>query len=314
MAGGSLLNSDLTSVNEMIAAVWRTKFAEANNNLPWQLLTTDLGQSKAPTRALDWMGEAPEMVAMGGTTQFKGLRRYDHTMTHTEYSIGLKFRISDLATDQLDQIPPRIQAAARKVAGHPGRLVFSTLESNPTAYDGAAFFANTHAFGDAANADNLAAGTGATATAIETDIATIRATMQRFEDDTGEPMYLAPDTFVIPPELSVQFAKALGGVREVGGVDNTVGVVPPTQGNVWKAGGYTVIEYPFSDTNNWYAFHTAGEVKPLVYSWITQPRPLNTPSLNDDSAKNHGYLEYVFYGEYGVSVTLPQYGISVVNS
>lgn len=314
MAGGSLLDSDLTSVNQMVSALWRTKFAEAQNNLPYQNITTDLGVSKAATRALDWLGEAPDMVAMGGTTQFKGLRRYDHTMTHTEYSIGLKFRISDLATDQLDQIPARIAGAARKAAGHPGRLVFTTLEANPTGYDGAAYFANTHAFGGAANIDNLLAGTGTTSTAIETDIATARATMQRFQDDTGDEMQLSMDTLVIPPELSLAFAKVLGVVREPGGVDNTVGVVPPGQGNVWKAGGYTVIEYPFTDTNNWYGFHTGGEVKPFLLSWITKPGPLNTPSLNDDSAKMHAYLEYVFYGEYGVSVSLPQYGVSVVNS
>lgn len=313
MAGGSFLDSDLTAVNQMVKALWLQNFNTAQNNLPYQLLTTDLGQSKAKTRALDWLGEVPEIQEMTGTIQTGGIRRYDHTMTHTEYGLRLKVRISDLATDQLSQLPARIAGLARKAAGHPGRLAFAQIEANPTAYDGAAYFANTHTFGAAANCDNLAGGTGVTSTAIETDLATVRATMMRYEDDQGFEMELAPDTLVIPPELSIAFAKVLGVVREAGGVDNTVGATPPGQGNVWKAGGYTVVERPMTDTNNWYAFHTGGEVKPFLYSWVTQPRVMNTPSFNDASATNHAYLEYVVYGEYAVGVSLPQYGISVVN-
>lgn len=313
MAGGSFLDSDLTAVNQMVKALWMQNFNTAQDNLPYQLLTTDLGQSKAKVRALDWLGEVPQMATMGGTIQTGGIRRYDHTLTHEEYGMRLKVRISDLATDQLNQLPSRIAGLARKAASHPGQLAFAQIESNPTGYDGAAYFANTHTFGSAANADNLAGGTGVTSAAIETDIATIRSTMMRFQDDTGQAMEIAPDTFVIPPELSLAFAKVLGVVREAGSFDNTVGVTPPGQGNVWKAGGYTVIERTLSDVNNWYAFHTAGEVKPFLYSWVTAPRVMNTPSFNDATATNHAYLEYVVYGEYAVGVSLPQYGICVVN-
>ena len=66
MAGGSFLDSDLTAVNQMVKALWMTNFSTAQNNLPYQLLTTDLGQSKAKTRALDWLGEVPEMAEMAG--------------------------------------------------------------------------------------------------------------------------------------------------------------------------------------------------------------------------------------------------------
>lgn len=313
MAGGSFLASDLTAVNTTVAALWREAFNNAQNDLPYQILTTDLGVSSAATRGLDWLGEAPDMVAFEGATRFDGINRYDYSMTHTEYRIGLKVSLADLETDQLGQLPLRVQAAARKAAGHPGRLAFAQLETNPTAFDGAAYFANTHTFGNAANCDNLAGGTGVTSAAVETDLATIRATMMRFQDDTGQAMGLVPDTLVIPPELSIVFSKVLGTVRE-GVTSDTMGVTPPGQGIVWKAGGYTVIERPFTDTNNWYAFHTGGTVKPLLWSWIAKPAPLNTPSVNDASAVHHGFLEYVFRGHYGVGVSLPQYGISVVNS
>lgn len=315
MAGESFTDSGLTAITTMVTALFTKDFTTAQRSLPWAQLTTDLGKSTAKNRSLDFLGDVPRMTDMGrDATTYFGVQRFNHTLVHTEYSAGLSIRMSDLATDQMSQYPGKIAGLAREAAGHPGQLLFAQLEANPTGYDTAAYFANTHAFGAASNIDNLAAGTGVTSAAIETDIATNRATMMRYQTNTGTPMGGIPDLLVIPPELSLVFAKTLGVVRSPGGVDNTVGVVDPSQGRVWSAGGYTVIEWEgLSDTNNWYMFNTKGEVKPFVYSWITQPRVLNTPSFNDDSAKNHGVLEYVVYGEYGVSVSLPQYGISVVN-
>lgn len=315
MAGASFTNSSLAGLNQMISVLFKDSFGKAQENLPYQLVTTDLGKSNAQTRGLDWLGTAPAMTAVGSdSTTYSAIKRYSHSLTHTEYRAALRVRISDLETDNQGQIPPRIANMARKAAAHPGQLAFDQLEANPTGYDSAAYFANTHAFGEAANIDNLAGGTGTTTAAIETDIATNRNTMMRFQDDTGNAMELVPDTIVIPPQLSSVFAKVLGGFRDAGGTDSQLGVVDPSQGNVWKAGGYTVIELArLTDANNWYLFHTKGEIKPFVYSWITQPRVLNSPSFNDDSAKNHGVLEYVVYGEYAVQVTLPHYGICVVN-
>lgn len=315
MAGESFTDSGLAAVNTMVSALFTKGFATEQRNLPWGLLATDLGKSTAKNRSLDFLGDVPRMTEMGrDSTQQFGVARFNHTMTHTEYSAMLAVRMSDLATDQMSQYPGKIAELAKEAAGHPGQLLFAQLEANPTGYDTAAYFANTHAFGAASNIDNLAAGTGVTSAAIETDIAVNRATMMRYQTNTGVAMGGIPDLLVIPPELSIVFAKTLGTVRTPGGVDNTVGVVDPSQGRVWKAGGYTVFEWEgLSDTNNWYMFNTRGEIKPFLYSWIVQPRVLNTPSFNDDSAKNHAVLEYVVYGEYGVQVSLPQLGIAVVN-
>ena len=315
MAGSGFLASTIDAVNNSVRAAWPAAFNEAQNNLPWRDVTTDLGKSSTKIQTIDWIGETPDMEEVTReSTHSGGMGRFSYSITAKEYAVKLPVRILDLETDAINQIKPRIDGAMRKMAGHPGRLAFDQLEANPTAYDAAAFFANTHAFGAAANADNLAAGSGVTAADIEADLATVRATMMRYEDDRGEPMELSPNVLVIPPELSLVFQKVLGPVRTAGGDTLQVGAVPTSFGNKWSAGTYTVYELArLTDTNNWYALHTGGELKPFVFSWVTMPYLMNTPSGNDDSAKNRGVLEYVWRGVYNVGVSLPQYAVSVVN-
>jgi len=311
---GSITDSGLTGVNQTVAALFKQGFNRAAAEQPWQLLVGDVGQSAAATKAYDWfggIGEVHERTREG--QHFSGVRRSNFTVSHKEYGLGMILRIRDLNVDQLGQIPALVSAASRKMATHPGRLAFAALEASPLASDGAALFANTHTLGAAANWDNLTGGTGVTTTAIETDIATAQALMFNAQDDTGTALELEMDTIVIPPALAFVFSKVLGPLRDSGGTDSQLGNVPKIQ-RVFQAGGFTVIvSAALTDANNWYGFHTQGEVKPFIYSWIVQPKTLNTPSMNDDSAKHRGELEYVFYGDYAVVPTLPQYSVSVVN-
>lgn len=312
---GSFTASTIDALNNVVKAIWQSTFNPAANNQQWRDLVTDLGKSSALTETLTWMGELPDMEdATRDTTHFGGVARYSYAVTKKEWKAGLRVRLMDLETDSTNSIKTRVEGLIRRVEGHPGRLAVDQLEANPIAFDGAALFANTHAFGAAANFDNLLAGSGVTAADIETDIATARATMMRGEDDKGEPMETTIDTFVIPPELSLVFQKVLGPARQVGGDTLQIAATPPTLGNKWTAGGYTVYEYArLTDANNWYAMHTGGEIKPFVFSWATMPYLMNTPSGNDDSAKHRSELEYVVRGVYNVGVGMPQHVLSIVN-
>lgn len=316
MAGGSISDSSLAAVDTTVKAGWLRGFSEAQNNLPWKQVATDLGKSNTKTRALDFLGETSDMQEVTrDSLRVGGVERYNWSITHKVYKAALRFRISDLDTDNLGQIRPKVDGLSRKAAGHPGRLMFEQLEANPTAFDGTALFADTRVWGKSANFDNNLAGAGTSTSNIETDIAAARVAMLRAQDDQGEEMELAPNVLVIPPELSLIFGKVLGPTRQVGGDTAQLAVVDPTLGNVWQAGGYTVIELArLSDTNNWYALHVGAEVNPFVFSWVSMPTIQNTPTLNDDSAKYRDTLEWVVRGEYNVGVSLPQYFIRVVNS
>jgi len=312
---GSIKASSVSALTNAVRAAWLTSFNAAQDNLPWRDLVTDMGKSNHATQNIDWLGETPEMQdATREDLHIGALNRYSYSITHKVYKAALKVRLADLETDNQNQIPPRVAGLAKRAAGHPGRLSFDQLEANPTAFDATALFANTRAYGAAANTDNLLAGTGTTAANIETDIQTLRTTMMRFQDDTGEEMELSPNVLIIPPDLGLKFSKVLGGTRDPGGTTLQTGVIPPTMGNKWSAGGYTVYELArLSDTDNWYGLHTGEELNPFIYSWIAQPAIMNRPSVDDASAVESDMLIYAVRGHYNVGVSLPMYFCSVVN-
>lgn len=312
---GSVFASAIDGLNNAVKAAFRDSFNRAQDNLPWRDLTTDLGKATTKSTSLDWLGEVPDMAEKTrDDAHFGGMGRYSYTITHKVYQANLAVRLTDLETDMQGQIRPRIDGLARRAAGHPGRLIFDQLEGNPTIYDGTAWFANTRTFGASANIDNLAAGSGTTPADIEADLAAVRNTMMRFEDDKGEPMELAPNVLIIPPGLSLAFGKVLGPTRTAGGDTLQLGVSAPGQGNVWRAGGYTVYELArLTDADNWYALHTGEELNPFVFSWVTMPAILNTPSMNDASVVASDVLHYAVRGYYNVGVSLAHYAVSVVN-
>jgi len=310
---GSITDSGLAAVNQTVNALFRKGLSDGQD-LPWNLLTTDLGKSPAAVRAFDWMGGIGEVHERTREGQhFGGFKRHNWTIEHKEFGLGMLLRLRDLNTDQLGHIPGLAVAAANKINSHPGRLVFDSLEANPTASDGAALFANTHSYGSAANWDNLLAGTGVTVAAFEADLATAQETMFLAQDDTGQVLELEMDTIAIPPALRLVVEKVLGPLRQDGGDTAQVGNVAK-MGGVFQAGGLTVIvSGRLTDRNNWYGFYTKGEVKPFVYSWITKAQKLGEPSLSDDSVKHRGEFEHVWYGDYNIVPSIPQYSLSVVN-
>jgi phage major head subunit gpT-like protein len=313
---GSFLPSSVDALNNTVKVGWRESFNRARETAQYQGLITDLGKSQTLKTSIDWLGETGDMEEVTReTARFSGVARFSYTITQKEWQYGLRVRIMDLeAGDIQGQIKARLAGVARRLTTHPGRLAIDQLEANPLAYDGTALFANTRAFGSAANFDNLLAGSGVTAADIEQDIQIASTVMAQAEDDKGEPMELAMNTLVIPRGLALEFAKVLGPVRDAGGSATQMGVIDPSQGNVFKAGGYTVyIVDRLTDANNWYGLHVGEEVNPFVLTWTRMPAPLNTPSLNDDSAVHRKELLYDFYGIYNVGVSLPQYFVSVVN-
>lgn len=310
---GAITDSGLSAVNQTISALFK-KGLSNGQSLPWNLLATDLGKSPTGVRGYDWfggIGEVHERTREG--QHFGGFRRHNFTIEHKEYGVGMLLRVRDVATDSLQQIPGLVAQAAARMASHPGRLLFDALEANPTSADGAALFANTHTYGAAANWDNLLAGTGVSTTAFETDLAAAQETMFLAQDDNAEPLELEMDTIVIPPALRLTVEKVLGPLRDAGGTDAQLGNVAHL-GGVFQAGGLNVIVTArLTDRNNWYGFYTKGEIKPFAYSWITQPAKLGEPSMSDDSVKHRGEFEHVWYGDYTIVPTIPQYALCVVN-
>lgn len=182
----AVVNSDfLTGLLTNFRAIFQNDFAAASATAFWPNLAMNVN-SQGQIESYNWFGTAPKMrdVTHDGVT-LQGLSKYNFTITNALYKAGLEVERTALEDDKLGLIMPRVRGLGPEAARHPGELILSLFEQNPTAYDSVAFFAGTHSDGDSGTIDNLGAGTGITVAQFQADLASARAAMNRFKDDRG---------------------------------------------------------------------------------------------------------------------------------
>jgi len=311
----AVVNSDfLTGLLTNFRAIFASDFAAASATQFWPNLATRVN-SNGKIESYNWFGTAPKMqdVTHDGLT-LQGLTKYNFTIENALYKAGLEVERTALEDDKLGLIMPRVRQLGPEAARHPGELILSLFESNPTAYDGVAFFSDTHtADGDSGTIDNIVSGTGTTVAQFQADLASARAQMGRFKDDRGRPMSLRPNTIVIPPELNQTAFQALNFDLGAGKVD----AIPPSgEGGMWQKNGYTVIENPFlTATNDWYvlAIGPGEDDKPFVFQDRVAPSLEGITSPNSESGVLLDKFIYTVRGRYAVGVSNFRRAVKVNN-
>jgi phage major head subunit gpT-like protein len=311
----AVVNSDfLTGLLTNFRAIFQNDFAAASATAFWPNLAMNVN-SQGQIESYNWFGTAPKMrdVTHDGVT-LQGLSKYNFTITNALYKAGLEVERTALEDDKLGLIMPRVRGLGPEAARHPGELILSLFEQNPTAYDSVAFFAGTHSDGDSGTIDNLGAGTGITVAQFQADLASARAAMNRFKDDRGRPMMLKPNTIVIPPELNQVAFQALNFDLGAGKVD----AIPPSgEGGMWSKNGYTVIENPYlTDVTDWYALAVgSGEhEKPFVFQDRVKPQLEGITSANSESGVLLDKFVYTVRGRYAVGVADYRRAYKIVNA
>jgi phage major head subunit gpT-like protein len=196
---------------------------------------------------------------------------------------------------------------AQTASTHVNELVISALVNGTTdtCYDGTAFFGNTHtARGDGAAFDNLAAGTATTTAGLATDLATVKSTMLRFQDETGASFHNdspAQFTVVAPPELEKNLREVLGATM----ISNT--------SNMQVGAAQLIISPRLADANDWYFLRTDNLARGLLFQ---QRSPIEFSALESNTESS--FLREVYYygvrARYAVGYAFPQCAIKVVNS
>lgn len=309
----AVVTSDfLSGLRTQFEAMFKMDFNAAMGLQGWTKLVNRVG-SKGEQNTYNWFGTVPkvEKVTHGAGT-ISSLRPSNFTVLNEEWQAIIEVERAAIERDRLDLIGPRISQLAQELARHPGELVYDGLvRANATAFDGAAFFADSRTIGDSANIDNLSAGTGTTVAQFQADLASGQATMRKFQDDRGRPMNLVGNVIMVPPELIQLAWQALNANQ--GSVLNPV--VPATQDGILLQVGYMVVSNPYlTDPNDWYLFHVGpGEDRPFV--WQVEKEPEITADTNPNSAeviKTRKFL-YSAYARYNVAFTDPRFGVKIVN-
>lgn len=311
----AVVNSDfLTGLLTNFRAIFQADFAAASALQNWPQLAMRVNSS-GKIESYNWFGTPPKMqdVSHDGVV-LQGLTKYNFTIENGLYKAALEVERTALEDDKLGLITPRLRQLGPEAARHPGELIFDLFASNPTAYDGTAFFANSRTDGDSGTIDNIIAGTGTSVAQFQADLASARTQMLRFKDDRGRIMNLRPNVLVIPPELNQVAFQALNFDLGAGKQD---AVAPASADGMWSKNGYTVIENPqLTDANDWYALAVgSGEAeKPFVFQDRISPQLEGITSPTTETGVLLDKFIYTVRGRYAVGVAEFRRAVKITNT
>lgn len=307
----TVVSSDiLQGVLTNFRALFEKDFAAAQNAQQWGDLAVWM-DSNGELNTYEWFGTVPKMQDVShDSVEIGDLTEYNFSITNKEFQAAIEVSRTAIERDRLNLITPRISQLADEAARHPCELIYDLFEANPDAFDGDAFFANSHTV---ATFDNLLAGNGADSVAhFQTDLSAARTAMRLFPDDKGRPMNRMGNMLVIPAQIEQIAWNALNPGASA--LDRPV--MNGGSGQKWSAAGYDVFVNPYlTDANDWYMLYNGGPMaRPFIYQ--VEKKPVLESDTNPNSREaiiQRNYL-YSVYGRYNVGVTDPRFGVKVVNS
>lgn len=215
----SFLNEDKVAAAQIgFSTRFNEFFSKVNGPEPfWEQLATFIA-TKNKVEQHNWLGSVPGFKEWLSDRELAKVANHNYQITNKKWSSGLEVDKDDLDDDNLGMYAPKIQQLAQKAAIHRRNLLIDFLVKGfatttyGAAYDGAAFFATTHAFGS----------NKATATLDDTGAldAGIQAMLQIVDED-GEPQGISPTHLVVGPKLRAEARKQLIAERNADGSSNT---------------------------------------------------------------------------------------------
>ena len=211
-----------------------------------------------------------------GERKIVNAKSYRYNLDNEKYELTLEVDRDDIEDDNIGVYSMVIDDMGQQSRLWPDDLVFAAILAGgtETAYDGTAFFSNSHDLGGH-TVDNLFASTALTAD----NFAAARAAMMEYTGEDGESLRVRPDVLLVPPALEVKARKIVQAstiVESTAAVDNVLRglcevVVAPQLAT--SAGGL--------DTT-WYLLDTSRPIRPFIFQQRMAPEMVALTSPSDE--------------------------------
>lgn len=211
-----------------------------------------------------------------GERKIVNAKSYRYNLDNEKYELTLEVDRDDIEDDNIGVYSMVIDDMGQQSRLWPDDLVFAAILAGgtETAYDGTAFFSNSHNLGGH-TIDNLFASTALTAD----NFAAARAAMMEYTGEDGESLRVRPDVLLVPPALEVKARKIVQAstiVESSAAVDNVLRglcevVVAPQLAT--SAGGL--------DTT-WYLLDTSRPIRPFIFQQRMAPEMVALTSPSDE--------------------------------
>jgi len=260
-------------------------------------------ESDRETETFKWPGAASGMREWEGGRNLEVLKMFSMTITNADYESTMAMKLRDLRRDKTALLRRRIQEQARKAAQHWNKLLTTTIESNPNAYDGKSFFSSSHDESGSNQSNDLgntaipAANVGTVAAPTVEEAADIINQVTGYfytlKDDQGDPVNGQLGAIQIQVSTQQHWAAFYNAVRKdrlSGGEQNTI----PGNGIDYEVIFNTRLTGTSSDKI--YFFITDGLLAPFIRQ---EEVPLTEELLGEGSDHEFHHKEHLF----GLSAT-----------
>lgn len=199
----------------------------------WAIQAGLMFASDTLTEKHRWLGAVPEPRKHFGGLNINALRNKGIDVTNEDYETSIGISKHDWRRDKTGHLGRRSPELAMAYLDHWNKLCVDVCESNDTAYDGVAFFSDSHSDGSSGTIDNnlttanlgalnvsdTTAPTKAEALAILSGMA---AKFFGFKDDQGRPANQGARTFLllVHPDIAPNFVAAARDMLTVTGGTN----------------------------------------------------------------------------------------------
>src|SRR5882724_1573918 len=109
----------------------------------WDMLATVI-PSTQQTESYAWIADVPMMKEFLDERQLRALKDFGFAISNRKWEATIAFAREIFEDDHTGQISPRIMSLAESAKSHYDKLLFDLIASNPTAFDGVAFYHATH--------------------------------------------------------------------------------------------------------------------------------------------------------------------------
>lgn len=244
------------------------KRLEERSRASWAPQISHMFTSDQASEQYGFLGNVPSLRAWRGPRHKSEPKDFSITIVNDEYEGTVEIARRDRRRDKTGQIQTRIGDLAARAAILPQKVLTTLLQSNGTAYDSLAFFAD-HTGGRGSRINNaltdssVTSPTAPTSAEMASGILTSVQTILGANDDQDEPMNeFASEFLVMVPTAYMSAASAaINDVFTSAGVSNTL---KNMQGLSVRAVINPRLTAP-SSTGVFYTFRVDADVKPLIW-------------------------------------------------
>ncbi|MBS1707881.1 MAG: Mu-like prophage major head subunit gpT family protein [Armatimonadetes bacterium] len=287
-----------SDIPDLIAPGLKTEFeaayrSQVENSIAEQIAT--VVSTTLPIQKYSWLGATPPMRELIDERRPAGMSPYSVTIEDKTFESSIAVERRAIEDDQLGLVRLRIQDLASRVSQHRHQIVVGALTAGNVGlgYDGLSFFNTAHAVpgGTASNKTSSALSAAALATGV--------SAMMQYQDDSGVPLGIVPDTLVVGPKNMWDAIELVESPVVVAKATTSTGTPPTDYVNAFQ-GRLRLIVSPYitgAAQDNWFLLDTKRPIKGIILQQRSDV-PVEFTSLESNSGGEAAWMRDRYY--YGV--------------